>query len=77
MNFNVSVVIPAYNAEKFVDIAILSALEQSEVTEVLVINDGSTDNTLKKIQSIKTKNSWRNKYEHHKIKKYYWNGTKI
>ena len=56
MNFNVSVVIPAYNAEKFVDIAILSALEQSEVTEVLVINDGSTDNTLKKIQSIKTNN---------------------
>jgi glycosyltransferase involved in cell wall biosynthesis len=43
--FQVSVIIPAYNVEKFVQKAILSALEQGQVGEVIVVNDGSIDDT--------------------------------
>lgn len=45
MKFNVSVIIPVFNAEDYVALAINSALEQKEVEEVIVVNDGSTDNT--------------------------------
>jgi len=42
----ISVVLPAYNAEKFVLRALQSALDQKvEGCEILVINDGSTDQT--------------------------------
>ena len=43
---SVSVIIPAYNAEKFIKQAVMSVLEQSyPISEVIVVNDGSTDNT--------------------------------
>ena len=41
--FLVSVVIPVYNAEKFVERAIKSALAQAEVAEVIVVDDGFGD----------------------------------
>lgn len=41
-----SVVIPVYNAEKFVERAVNSALSQPEVCEVLLIEDHSPDNAL-------------------------------
>lgn len=45
-NPRVSIVIPVYNGEKYVEKAINSALQQTyENVEILVINDGSTDNT--------------------------------
>lgn len=45
-HFRVSVVIPVYNAEKFVARAVTSALDQPEVAEVIVIDDGYKDGAL-------------------------------
>lgn len=41
----VSVIIPAYNAERWLVTAIRSVLEQLPELEVIVVNDGSTDGT--------------------------------
>lgn len=50
----ISVCIPAYNCEKYVGEAIRSVLNQSYSSlEVIVINDGSTDDTLNHIFNIK------------------------
>ena len=42
----ISVITPVYNAEPYLEKAVLSALEQAEVEEVLLIEDGSTDKSL-------------------------------
>lgn len=42
---SVSVVIPAYNCQQYVAIAIRSALTQENIHEVIVVDDGSTDET--------------------------------
>lgn len=42
--FKVSVVIPVYNAEKYLENAVLSAVQLPEVEEVILIEDGSPDN---------------------------------
>ncbi|MFT4802962.1 MAG: glycosyltransferase involved in cell wall biosynthesis [Psychroserpens sp.] len=55
MNFKVSVIIPAYNAGTFIHKAVSSALEQPQVREVLVIDDGSTDQTKEVLKAIKNK----------------------
>ncbi|MBA3920451.1 MAG: glycosyltransferase family 2 protein [Nostocaceae cyanobacterium] len=53
MNIKVSILITAYNCEKYIYKAIESALAQTEKQiEVIVINDASTDNTLKIAQSF-------------------------
>ena len=42
----ISIIIPAYNAERFIGRTLRSALKQTfGDIEVIVINDGSTDNT--------------------------------
>jgi glycosyltransferase involved in cell wall biosynthesis len=49
----VSIIIPCFNAEKYVGEAIQSALDQTySPTEVIVIDDGSTDGSLAVIQSF-------------------------
>ena len=48
----VSIVIPVYNGEKYIKYAIDSALAQTyENLEIIVVNDGSTDNTDAIVQS--------------------------
>lgn len=52
-NIKISVLMPAYNTEKYIAEAIQSVLEQSfPHFELLIINDGSTDNTKQIIQSF-------------------------
>ena len=49
----VSVIIPCYNSSEFIEKAIQSAITQDYPNkEVIVINDGSTDDSLKKIQGF-------------------------
>lgn len=49
---NISIIIPAYNVEKYLNEALNSVGEQSEFPdEVILIDDGSTDQTLKIAES--------------------------
>ena len=53
MSHKVSVIVPAYNAEKWIKASIASILNQSwKNVEVIVINDGSTDNTASVIKEF-------------------------
>lgn len=55
----VSIVIPCYNAEKYVGEAIQSALDQTYPDcEVIVIDDGSTDGSLDVIRSFGDRIRW-------------------
>ncbi len=48
----ITVLMPAYNAEKYIDEAIRSVLVQTFTDfELLIVNDGSTDNTKQMIES--------------------------
>lgn len=50
---SVSAVIPAKNVAAYVGETIVSALAQGEVTEVIVVDDGSTDNTISIVRAIR------------------------
>lgn len=67
MCFSVSVIIPVFNCEAFIEKAITSALQQTEVFEVIVVNDGSTDSTEITIERLQKQNS-KIKLLHHKNK---------
>lgn len=54
--FEVSVVIPVYNAASYVRQAVESALAQPEVREVLLVEDGSPDNALAVCQELAAQN---------------------
>ena len=47
-----SIIIPSYNAEKFLDVGIPSFLEESvlDALDIIIVNDGSTDATAEKAQ---------------------------
>jgi glycosyltransferase involved in cell wall biosynthesis len=67
MNFKVSVVIPVFNTERFVEKAIVSVLQQPEVVEVIVVDDGSTDKSLEIISKLQAEDA-RVKIFHHQNK---------
>lgn len=53
----ISIIIPVYNSEKYIKKCIDSILEQTYKSyEIIVINDGSTDSSLKVINSLFNKN---------------------
>tara|TARA_Y100000739_G_scaffold229459_1_gene244256 strand:+ start:1692 stop:2453 length:762 start_codon:yes stop_codon:yes gene_type:complete len=56
MKNNISVIIPVFNGEKYLERTLFSIFNQSlKVNEVLIINDGSNDNSKKIIFSWKKK----------------------
>lgn len=57
-NVLISIIVPAYNVEKYVEQCIISILEQSYSNiEVIIVNDGSTDNTGQIIDKISESDS--------------------
>ncbi|MBN1044499.1 glycosyltransferase family 2 protein, partial [Clostridium botulinum] len=54
---NISVIIPCYNCEKFIEKTVNSILNQTiKVKEIILINDNSLDNTLEILKDIKKNN---------------------
>lgn len=52
----ISVIIPVYNAEKFIIQAVTSVLEQTyPVSEIILVDDGSSDNSDKELLKLKDK----------------------
>jgi len=54
---NISVIIPVFNAGRFLEKAVESALILPEVKEVLLIEDGSSDNSLEICKALETGNA--------------------
>ena len=49
----VSVLMPVYNEEQYIEEIASKVLARPEVDEIVIINDGSTDTSLSKIQNLK------------------------
>lgn len=64
MGFNLSVIIPTYNVARFIEKAIYSALDQQEVFEVIVVDDGSTDATLSIVAQLQKEANRIKIYQH-------------
>jgi cellulose synthase/poly-beta-1,6-N-acetylglucosamine synthase-like glycosyltransferase len=56
-NYSVSVIIPAYNEEDTIEDTVKAVMniDYSNISEIIVVNDGSKDNTLKILKSLKIK----------------------
>ena len=56
----VSVIVPAYNVENFIDKCLVSILSQTyKDIEVIVVDDGSEDGTWNRIESYAKKDTQR------------------
>ena len=49
-----SILIPAYNVENYIEECVNSVLDLDTNYEIIIINDGSTDNTLKILNKYKS-----------------------
>ncbi|MBR5598916.1 MAG: glycosyltransferase, partial [Alphaproteobacteria bacterium] len=57
LRVSVSIVIPVYNAEKYLSKCLDSILSQSKKVEIIAVNDGSTDNSLNILNNYASKYS--------------------
>jgi glycosyltransferase involved in cell wall biosynthesis len=55
--FKISVIIPVFNAEKFIERAVRSVILQPEVDEIILIDDGSRDSSFEILQHLEQKDS--------------------
>lgn len=53
----ISIIIPIYNGEKYIDRCMKVLSNIKENVEIILINDGSTDNTKKKLQKYKSRSN--------------------
>lgn len=56
MKYDLSIIIPIYNGEKYLQKCIESIKKNSINYEIIIINDGSKDNTKKILETLKNKN---------------------
>jgi glycosyltransferase involved in cell wall biosynthesis len=57
---NIAVIVPCYNSDKYIEKSLLSVLKQNyPISEILVVDDCSTDNSVNIIKSIIKNNSSR------------------
>ncbi|WP_374458585.1 glycosyltransferase family 2 protein [Chryseobacterium taeanense] len=61
---SISVIIPVYNAAQFLEKSVQSALQFSEVKEILLIEDKSTDNSLEICEKLASENSRIKLFQH-------------
>jgi glycosyltransferase involved in cell wall biosynthesis len=64
IQLNLSVIIPVYNCERFIAKAIESSLMQPEVTEVVVVVDGSQDKSLAICQALQSQDNRVKIFQH-------------
>lgn len=64
MEMRISVIIPVYNAEKFIYQAVESVLQFDEVIEIILIEDKSPDNALQICQQLAEKHDRVKLYQH-------------
>lgn len=55
MQYSLSIIIPTYNTERFIKKAIESCIEQAEASEIVVVDDGSSDDTIQIVQELQSK----------------------
>ena len=60
----ISVIIPVYNAAAYIEKAVTSALFLAEVKEVVLVNDGSTDDSLAILQKLQQSDARIKIYQH-------------
>ena len=61
---SISVIIPVYNAEKFLRTAVESALREPETSEVILVEDGSSDNSLAICRQLASESSKVRLFQH-------------
>ena len=59
-NPTISIIIPVFNVEKYIKETLISVKNQfSRPDEVIIINDGSTDDSFKIVKDLKDSDSWK------------------